>query len=182
LASGRFGTLLILRMRRGRYNDPRRRLFEPVSGRMRTSLPRAQCICPRRKNFDGGDWCASSHHSGAMETGVRRKSSLRAAKPRKSRALLGGARKCELSGSGWWSQTESNRRPLHDVSIIWGFGCVTNMTRNTAAHDNVAASLNSIAERSVPSAALRRHATQHRNLFINVVHHKRVVLTVVSSV
>jgi hypothetical protein len=84
---------------------------------MRTSLRQAQCICPRRKNFDGGDRCASSHHSGALETGVRRKSSLRAAKPRKSRTFLGDAQKCELSGSGWW-RTQSVRTGLRRVFPI----------------------------------------------------------------
>jgi hypothetical protein len=47
-----------------------------------------------------------------LETGVRRKSSLRAAKPRKSRAFPGEAQKCRFRESGWWSQTESNCEPL----------------------------------------------------------------------
>ena len=78
----------------------------------RRKIRRAQCICPRRKNFDGGDWRRVSRQKSVLETGMRQKSRLRAAKPRKSPALRGGAQICQFRESGWWSQTESNRRPL----------------------------------------------------------------------
>ena len=172
-------------MRRDRYIDPRRRLFEPVSRRMRTSLRRAQCICPRRKNFDGGDWRPSSHHSGALETGVRRKSSLRAAKPRKSRTLLGDARKCELSGSGWWSRSESNCEPLSRwIRRFWqtadefdGWACIGDVGRGHGSR-----LFDSVAEHPIPSPSLCSHPCQQRDMFVDVVDDERIGLPVVPPV
>ena len=39
-----------------------------------------------------------------------------------------------------------------------------------------------IAQRSVPKASFRRHAPQHRDVFVNVVHDERIGLSRMSSV
>ncbi len=82
-----------------------------VSRRMRTGVRRAQCIRPRRKNFDGGDWRRVSRQKSVLETGMRQKCRLRAAEPRKSPALQGGARICQFRESGWW-RTQAPRTGL----------------------------------------------------------------------
>jgi hypothetical protein len=115
--SGNRRTFFVLRMEEGAKVGPGDRPFEPVSCRMRTGLREAQYIPPRRKNFDSGDCRRVGRQKSALETGTRRKSSPRAAKPQKSRAFHGEAQKCQFRRSSWW-RTQSRRSGLRGPNSL----------------------------------------------------------------